>query len=155
LTVTDETGAFHFEGMANGSWIVEVDMFGFERARKEIQIPSKIDFSLQLRTRPQRAGAQQATDDLSATDLSATSGEPPSIAATPQIGAEASNESMLITGSVSQGLQTTAADMRPDDFRLGQFGPGFPGAPGAQTAQGAPAGPGATGVNQQAQGGPG
>ena len=154
LTVTDETGAFHFDGMTNGSWIVEVDMFGFERARKEVQIPSKIDFALQLRARPQRGGAQQTPDDLGAGDLSAASGEPPSIAAAPQIGAEASNESMLITGSVSQGLQTTAADLRPDDFRPGQFGPGFPGAPGAQAAQDVPAGPGAPGVNQQAQAGP-
>ena len=51
LTVTDDSGAFHFDGMTPGAWIVEVDLFGFDHARKEVQIPSKIDFTLQLRDR--------------------------------------------------------------------------------------------------------
>ena len=40
--------------MTPGAWNVEVDMFGFDRARKEVQIastPTKIDLTLQLRDR--------------------------------------------------------------------------------------------------------
>ena len=33
MTLTDDSGAFHFDRMTPGSWIVEVDMFGFEHAR--------------------------------------------------------------------------------------------------------------------------
>jgi len=149
LTVTDDSGAFHFDGMTPGAWIVEVDLFGFDHARKEVQIPSKIDFTLQLRDRIRQAqrGQQPAEDTGTDTQpMSAANSEPPAI---PQVGAEASNESLLVNGSVSPGLQTTAADMRPDDMRLGQFGPGFQGGPG---------GPGGNGAGPAAQapgGGPG
>ena len=51
MTLTDETGAFHFDGLTPGQWTVEVDMFGFDHVRKEVQIPGKIDFTLQLRDR--------------------------------------------------------------------------------------------------------
>src|SRR5579864_5886804 len=71
-TVTDDSGVFQFTGMTPGAWIFEVDMFGFDRARKEVQIgsnPAKIDFTLQLRDRtrsgPERA---QAGSDLNAAD---------------------------------------------------------------------------------------
>src|SRR5579862_1491314 len=50
-TLTDNNGDFHFDKMTPGAWNVEVEMFGFERARKEVQIaasPTKIDFTLQL-----------------------------------------------------------------------------------------------------------
>ena len=49
MTLTDDSGTFHFDRMTPGSWIVEVDMFGFEHARKEVQIganPTKVDFTL-------------------------------------------------------------------------------------------------------------
>ena len=29
MTLTDDSGTFHFDRMTPGSWIVEVDMFGF------------------------------------------------------------------------------------------------------------------------------
>ena len=151
LTVTDDSGAFQFSGMTPGAWIVEVDMFGFDHARKEVQVPSKIDFALQLRTRPQR-GAQQTTEDTSSdtAQTSAANAEAPTM---PQAGVEASNESLLVNGSVSQGLQTNAGDFRPDDLRAGQFGPGFPGGPG-QDVNG-PGGPGGRGGGFPGGGPPG
>ena len=145
LTVTDDTGAFKFDGMTPGAWNVEVEMFGFDRARKEVTIRSppsqaKIDFTLQLRTRPagRGGGAQATADELGGEQMSAANAEPPSI---PGAGAESANESLLVNGSVSQGVQTTAADMRPDGFNLGQFGPGFPGGLGQPGQAGQPGDP--------------
>ncbi len=142
--MTDETGSFKFDGMTPGAWNVEVDMFGFDRARKEVQIaptPTKIDFTLQLRerTRPGGRGAQAATEDnLEAQSANAANAligaEAPPI---PQASADAANDALLVNGSVSQGLQTNAGDMRPDDLGgRGGFGPGGLG------GQGGPGGPG-------------
>jgi hypothetical protein len=133
LTVTDDNGAFQFDGMTPGAWIVEVDQFGFEHVRKEVQVaatPTKFDFTLQLRDRSRQAnrGGQANPESGLETGLSATGAEPP--AQIPQVGVEASNESLLVNGSVSQGLQTQASDMRPDDLRAGGFGPGGPGGQG-------------------------
>src|SRR5437588_12352636 len=60
LTLTDDNGAFQLDGITPGAWNVEVSMFGFEIARREVQIgpaPTKIDFRLQLPDRS-RAPAQ-------------------------------------------------------------------------------------------------
>ncbi len=148
LTLTDENGFFKFDGMSNGPWIVEVDMFGFDHARKEVQIPSKLDFNLQLRTRQQRGN--EATDETaSAADTSlsinAASVEAPSL---PNAPVEAAQESLLVLGSNSTGLQTNANDFRPDDFRFGQLGPGFPGAAVDPNAQAQGQGPNAPGAIQ-------
>src|SRR5258707_11635358 len=51
-TLTDANGAFTIDKMAPGAWTIDVSMFGFDAARKEIQIgtsPVKIDLTLQLR----------------------------------------------------------------------------------------------------------
>ena len=117
-TLTDQSGAFQFNGMTPGEWIVEVDMFGFDRARKEIQIgsnPTKIDFTLQLRDRtrggPERG--QTASPELNASE--AIEGPAGAVEAEPVPGVpqDGSNESFLVNGSVSQGLQTQPSDMRP------------------------------------------
>ena len=70
FTVTDANGAFSFDGMTPGAWNLEVDMFGFDRARKEVQIaatPTRIDFTLQLRDRTRGGG--QANADTKATEV--------------------------------------------------------------------------------------
>ena len=150
VTLTDENGAFEFSGMTPGAWTIEVDMFGFDRAHKEVQIaaaPTKIDFTLQLRDRTRPQTRPTDTTTLDGGDFSAASAELPS---TPQVGADLSNESLLVNGSVSQGLQTTASDMR--DFGgfggglggPGGFGPGGPGGPGGAGLAGA-GGPGGRG----------
>ncbi len=130
-TLTDETGSFRFDGMTLGAWTVEVDMFGFDHARKEAQIaaaPSRIDFTLQLRDRTRQAarGAQPSEDALESANAASAliNAEAPSI---PQAGAEAANDSMLVNGSVSTGVQTSAADNLGG---RGGFGPGGPGGPG-------------------------
>ncbi len=147
-TVTDENGAFQFAGMTPGQWNVDVDMFGFDRARKEVQIgpnPTKIDFNLQLhdraRTQNRDANRQALEDGFDSGQISADSAEMPAM---PQVGADSANQSLLVTGSVSAGVQTSASDMR--DFNTfgpggaGGFGPGGPGGLGLG-GPGAPGGP--------------
>src|SRR6185369_15455200 len=54
VTLTDENGAFRFDGMTPGAWVVEADMFGFEHLRRDVQItstPPNLDLTLQLSTR--------------------------------------------------------------------------------------------------------
>jgi trimeric autotransporter adhesin len=135
LTVTDDSGAFRIDNMSAGTWIVEADMFGFDHLRKEVQIgatAAKIDLTLQLRTRqagPGGRGNAGATEDAGGDAFAGAAVVPEPVS--PQIGAEASNESLMVQGSVSQGAQTNAGDFRGGDFGPGGFGPGgFPGGPG-------------------------
>src|SRR5258706_15047323 len=63
LTVTDENGAFRVDGMTAGQWNVEVSMFGFEVARKEVNVAAagtKTDFTLSLRERARAFDRNQA-----------------------------------------------------------------------------------------------
>ena len=153
LTLTDGNGAFKFDGMTPGSWIVQVDMFGFSPARKEVQVsatPTKIDFTLQLRDRTRVAGrggqnnVDNAADETMDGLANAASSEPPA-AGEASADVSASNESLLVTGSVSQGVQATGADMRNFGMGPGGLGPGGPGGPGLIAGQ--PGGPGGAGAN--------
>jgi hypothetical protein len=52
ITVTDANGTFTLDKMTPGTWTVDVNMFGFEASRREVQIGAsrtKIDFTLDLR----------------------------------------------------------------------------------------------------------
>ena len=115
LTLTDENGAFEFTGMTPGTWNIDVDMFGFDRLRKEVQIlgtPTKIDLTLQLRdrSRPQQARPTDETA-LDNSALSAANAENPSLSVgAPTVGADAANEALTIAGSISTGLQTNPGD---------------------------------------------
>lgn len=147
LTLTGDDGSFHFDGMTPGAWIVEVDMFGFEHARKEVQIgasATRVDFTMQLRerTRPGARRPEEAPEtDVTGTVLpDASTAAPPG---TPQVAADGSNESFLVNGSLSQGLQTQAGDLRPDFGGLGGGlgGPGGLNAPLGGNPAGGPAAP--------------
>src|SRR5215472_19273774 len=51
-TITGENGEFQFDRMTPGTWTIEVNMFGFNNATKQVQIgstPTKIDMTLDLR----------------------------------------------------------------------------------------------------------
>lgn len=148
LTLTDDNGAFKFDGMTPGAWIIEVDMFGFDHARKEVQItsnPTKTDFTLQLRDRTRAAADRSQANGEASLDTQVNLATAEAVPV-PQVAAEASNESLLVNGSVSQGLQTQASDLRPDELRMGPggFGPGGPDGPGGPggPGRGGPGGPG-------------
>jgi hypothetical protein len=167
LTLTDEKGEFQFDGMTPGMWVMEADLFGFDHLRREVQVaasPTRIDLALQLRARPagpQGAGgrnAQQAAEGNAEANAdeqanAAFSGEP-----APQASVESSNESFLVNGTVSTGLQTNGADFAPGPggFGPGGFGPGGPGGGGPNAlgaGLGGPGGPGGGGQVAVAGGG--
>ena len=45
VTLTDANGAFRFNGMTPGAWVVEADMFGFDHLRREVQVTATPDQS--------------------------------------------------------------------------------------------------------------
>jgi hypothetical protein len=149
VTTTDESGAYELTGLAAGTYTVEVQMFGFQTARKQIEVGAvaqTTDWSLDLQPRPrefaQRPQQQQGGFRAAA---GTTENELDQIAAAaPQENAPASpgnaNEAFLVNGSISNGLQTGQ-----DDFGL--RGP-------VMEMQAPPGQPG-LGVNGQPLGGPG
>jgi len=155
-TLTDDSGAYQIDGMTPGAWIMTVEMFGFATARKEVTIaatPSKIDFTMTLRDRSQFGrgpgggrGAQAAPGD---TDLEAPTID---MSATPEAataaGVGGADQSLMAQGSMSNGVQTNAGDMRLDE---GMGGPG--GGFGRGGGFGGPGGPGAPGGPDTAGGG--
>jgi trimeric autotransporter adhesin len=154
VTTTDESGNYELPDLAPGTYKVEVQMFGFETAHKEVQIGSgalPVGWSLELQARPReiaerprgpqagqqagfRATTENEVDQIAAAPL-------PDVA--PQDTANA-NEAFLVNGTLSTGLQNGQ-----DDFGLrgpvqGMQGP--PGGPGGLGVQGQPGGvPGAPG----------
>lgn len=152
-TTTDENGRYSFSSLSPGTWTIEVQMFGFESAKRDVDFSASAksaDFNLQLQPSPfaerlarfRGSGAQGQAD----TQLQAQLNEPQP-QAIPAPTAQSSNESFLVSGSLSSGLSPTAMpdsgpgiDVRPQD-RFGASGEG--GAfPGASSSSGGGAAPG-------------
>ena len=120
VTLTDDNGAFRFDGMTPGAWVIEADMFGFDHLRREVQVaatPTNLDLTLQLATRarslaaPGRPGGAIPPDQRSSEfpGIPARCGD--AVAEfTPQVSADSSNESFLVNGTVSEALRTNQAD---------------------------------------------
>jgi len=193
-TLTGPDGKFKFDNrMTPGAWVIDVNMFGFEPIRREVQIgasPSTVDFTLQLRTNfgppgrgggfggfggrggrtteggqaetgqpgggrfaggrsgfapgaggragaiaqtaenvaPADSGAVAAADSASGDTANVGVVNPPETpdAQAAPVNAAGANESFLVSGSLSTGIQTQAGDFAPG------FGPGgFNGGGGA------------------------
>ncbi len=126
VTTTDESGAYELPGLAPGTYTVEVQMFGFQTARKQIQVgpgspPADLSLELQpLRQREPREPAQRSQQQQGGFRATAgtTENELDQIAASapPDAALQSSanaNEAFLVNGSLSNGLQTGQ-----DDFGL-------------------------------------
>jgi hypothetical protein len=156
LTVwTNESGEYRFAELTPGTWKIEVSMAGFEAVVREIDAASgAAEWSLPVKSAPRRAGPapsqgafqqltlQQSVQSEVQTALSAAA----SLPAAPELEQNA-NESFLVSGSLSRGLQSAqredAMEAMREGFRqrLEAFGgaPGAPGFGGEQPAEGAPA----------------
>jgi trimeric autotransporter adhesin len=169
VTTTDESGKYELPDLAPGTYTVEVQMFGFQTAHKELQIgpgpaalgSAAVEWSLDLQPRPretaerprgQRDGQQagfRATTENEVDQIAAAA--PPDLA--PQNSANA-NEAFLVNGTLSNGLQNGQDDFGLRGPALGLQGP--PGGPGGLGVQGQPGGvPGAPGGPGGGGGGPG
>ncbi len=145
VTLTDDNGAFRFDGMAPGAWVIEADMFGFDHLRRDVQVastPTNLDLTLQLSARaavpappPSRPAAQEAQAN---TNLQPPQADTTAELTPPQVSADSSNESFLVNGTVSDALRTNQGDFA--GFNPGGFGQngGFPG--GDQGGPGLPGG---------------
>ena len=164
MTTTDESGGYELPDLAPGAYTVEVQMFGFQTARKQIQIgpgsqPTEWSLELQplrqnepreLAQRPQQQGGFRASAVTTENELDQLAASAPQDIAPPS--SANANEAFLVNGSLSNGLQTGQ-----DDFGLrgpmGLQGPG--GLPGV-SVEGQPGGvPGAPGGPGGGPGGPG
>ncbi|MSV36000.1 MAG: carboxypeptidase regulatory-like domain-containing protein [Bryobacterales bacterium] len=177
--LTDANGEFKLDKMPAGAWTIDVSMFGFAQGHREVQIganPVKLDFTLEIGTSRTAFGARGGLGsrtaianggdrgELSVSGPSAASGgpapggqpeaagaAPADVSALQQANAGGANESFLVNGSLSTGLQTQAADFAPTIVYGGFGGPGGPSAAQGGTAgvpgqEGAPAGgPGSAG----------
>jgi len=168
VTTTDESGHYELPDLAPGTYTLEVQMFGFQTAHKDVQIgPAPVEWSLELQPRPRenaerprgaQAGQQgtfRATAENEVDQLAAA--PPPDIAAQSSTNA---NEAFLVNGTLSTGLQNGQDDFGLRGPALGLQGPpgglgglgagaqgqaaGVPGTPGAPGAPGGggPGGPG-------------
>ncbi|HVP46708.1 MAG TPA: carboxypeptidase regulatory-like domain-containing protein [Bryobacteraceae bacterium] len=155
-TTTDQDGRYTFPQLGEGTWSMEVQMFGFEPAKKQVDFAKSptADFSLHLRESPaaariaqfagNRANGQNQLDSQIQSELNANQ-QPSAAAGAPQN----SNEAFLISGSLSQGLSPNAMpDSGPPQFQFGgtrdPFAEQNPNAPGFGGA-GGPGGPGGPG----------
>ena len=161
-TATGEDGYYSFPPLGDGTWTVEVQMFGFEPVKQQVDYAKErvANFTLKLRESPMASrlartsangqGANQLETQLQ-NEMSGIQAEPsPAVSTGPQTG----NEAFLISGSLSQGLQQNAAP----DSGLGRpdfFGGGFQDGAAAQGANAPGFGGGARGGGGGGFGGPG
>ncbi len=167
-TVTDADGHYGFPPLAAGNWSISVEMFGFEPLAQQadyaaVKGPVNIDIRLKESATVRRlqqwaaaAGAQSTAGTLGAPDLSnqAIAGAGQSEAAGAGVSAgpaagtgTASNESFLISGSLSPGLAQGAQSDSGPDVRFG--GAGLDASSGNSAASGG----NAPGFGQSSNGG--
>jgi len=150
--VTDQSGRYTLPPLAAGEWSIEVTMFGFAPVKKQVTDPEpsrQLDFNLTLKeseiaarmSRFAGGGGQNGNQIESQIQNEVSAGEAPQQAAP---GAAGANDNFLISGSLSQGLQSGAAP----DFALFRGGPG-----GGQDGQ-TPNAPGFGGQGGQGGGAP-
>lgn len=153
---TGEDGSYEFPGLGAGVWRIGVEMFGFEPASLDVTVadaPGTTNFELKLRPapaaapRPPAAQGQQGFAQVPVVEreLQAAMAEPPREQA--ENLSQNANESFLVNGSLSRGLQEAA---REDPFLMSGgpgIGAGPQGLPGAFGPQGA-------GGERRAGGGP-
>ncbi|MBI4876701.1 MAG: TonB-dependent receptor [Acidobacteria bacterium] len=155
---TDEAGRYGLEGLESGPWMVEVEIFGFEKQRREVFVGAEAElpaFDLKLSTgapvaaaAPAAAFQQLGVNQTASNEiLAALNG--PSMPETPpaELSANAT-ESFLVTGSLSRGLQAP----QDEPFGGGMFGGGL--RPETQSVFGMPGGPSGEGPSVERQGGP-
>ena len=155
VTTTDESGRYEFPNLQPGAYMIEVQMFGFQAARRPVQVPGApepVEWTLELQPRPreqaqrpplQQSGFRNVADNE--VDQPETPPAPPDAG----LRTDSANEAFLVSGTLSSGLQSGQ-----DDFGLrgpmmemqaGLNGPpglnGQPGAEGQQQGQPGQAGP--------------
>ena len=155
VTTTDETGAYELPDLAPGTYAVEVQMFGFQTGRKQVEIgrepvAAATEWTLDLQIRP-RENAERPQRQQGGFRATVENEEEP-IAAAPAVDVGSqnlanANEAFLVNGSLSNSLQNGQNDFGLRGPVMGMQGP--PGGPGGVGVDGQP------GVVPGPPGGPG
>ena len=110
VTTTDESGKYVFEDLPPGAWIFQVEMFGFQTARREIVIvteDSASKWELEM-GRAETPGSQAESEVLAEME------EPPA-AETERLADEGdANEAFLVQGSLSRSLEPARPPAKPE-----------------------------------------
>ena len=132
--LTDGQGAYYFPDLADGPWIVQVEMRGFAPVQREVQVPEPAEWSLKMlplteftgasaapevRTaeapkveikRPANVAAPAATNTTSAfqrTDVTATNApEPEAVAEVTPAMVQRAADGLLVNGSVNNAASS-------------------------------------------------
>ncbi len=150
VTSTDENGRYEVSGLNPGAYSIEVAMFGFKAAQRKFESntgPTPVDWTLDLQPRT-ATGARRGLVAGNGQPNQAATEIDTALRAAPAEGGgqtgEAGNESFLLNGSLSRGLQSGQADTTPQQGPDSQGRPGGPGAGGPGAGQpgfgGAPGG---------------
>jgi hypothetical protein len=144
-TTTGDNGVYQFDDLPPGEWTIEVDMFGFNAARRTVaagDAGTHLDWTLELKPAPavssttprpatngarppggfQRAELTQAEDAAAAMDMAGRYVNGAELEGT-------ASESFLVNGSLSRGLEQSREDTA-FGMLYREFG-GVPGNPGA------------------------
>lgn len=145
VTTTDENGRYNFQGLTPGACKYEVRMFGFRAEQREAQIPSQLEWNLQIPQRPDpsafRARAAQANQAQTELNQEIAAADTPASASTAEAADQSANDAFLVNGSLSQGLQNGQEDAVLPRRLMAQAldggGPGMngmqpPGVPGGE-----------------------
>jgi len=142
-TTTGADGSYTLSSLGPGVWNLEVTMFGFEPAHSRLDAPAGAKVDIQLKLAPSamaqriqrfstmRSGSGSQADTEIQAALNANSAEPkPPV----QSGTGDSNESFLVSGSLSQGLAPNAPpDTGGQDAQIRRPGRGGSGATAEQS----------------------
>ena len=130
-TVTDEDGRYTLVGLAPGAWRLEVELTGFRRAQRTIELPgaSPLEWNLEIEPHPRQVQAAQRGLGFQRVALSARGAEPQESLAeqeanvhelpagfTPETSA---NEAFLLAGSLSTSLQDALREGLLEQMRAG------------------------------------
>jgi hypothetical protein len=121
---TGEDGRYEFPDLTGGVWRIHVEMFGFQPADREVRDGEAGDFDLKLRPAPaalRTAPGQQGFEQVAVVEreLQAALTEPTREPV--EMVNQDANESFLVNGSLSRGLQDGRRD---DPFLLPRSEPG-------------------------------
>ena len=116
-TSTDETGRYTLGALKDGTWQIEVSLFGFAPQQKAVPVEGQAvqaDWTLEMQVRPPRAGNRAAGfQNLALTQTAEAAAQTPA-PAEPEASADA-NQSFLVSGTISR----EAANPQQGDFGQG------------------------------------